>query len=383
MRLLDRYLLRELLAPLGYCLCGFLIFWVASDLFSGLEDLLGRYKLRGLDIVEYYIVRAPEFLAVVLPIALLLALLYTLTNHSRHHEITAIRAAGVSLWRLCAPYFAVGFALSLVLLGLNESLIPNGADQAERILNRRLPPQDVSLKKNQVRNFGFVNSRDNRRWLIGIYDQSTGEMIHPIVDWQLADGSWRKLFAERAMWTNRALTFFDVKEYKELAETNSDLVYILQTNQMISNFSETRREIKSELKMSERLSLRNSRKADIPIIEIVSYLHLHPALRGSDHLTSAQRSDRRWLYTKLHGRLAAPWTCLVVVLIAIPFGAASGRRNIFVGVAGSIFICFAYFILQQVGLAAGIGGYVPPWLAAWMPNLAFGTAGLWMTAKVR
>jgi lipopolysaccharide export system permease protein len=382
MRLLDRYLLRELLAPLGFCLCGFLIFWVASDLFTGLEDLLEKHKLHGLDIVEYYIVRSPEFLAVVLPIALLLAMLYTLTNHSRHHEITAIRAAGVSLWRLCAPYFAVGFALSLVLLGLNESLIPNSADRVDRILNRRLP-QDATLKKNQVRNFGFINSRDNRRWLIGIYDWKTGEMIRPIVDCQLADGSWRKLFADYAIWTNRALTFFNAKEYKELAETNSDLVPILQTNRLVPDFSETPREVRSELKMSERLSLRNSKKADIPIIEILSYLHLHPGLRRPDHLTSAQRSDRYWLYTKLQGRLAAPWTCLVVVLIAIPFGAASGRRNVFVGVAGSIFICFAYFILQTVGLAAGIGGYVAPWLAAWMPNLAFGIAGLWMTAKVR
>ena len=43
-----------------------------------------------------------------LPIALLLALLYALTNHARHNEITAMRAAGVSLWRLCVPYFVIG-----------------------------------------------------------------------------------------------------------------------------------------------------------------------------------------------------------------------------------------------------------------------------------
>jgi lipopolysaccharide export system permease protein len=96
-----------------------------------------------------------------------------------------------------------------------------------------------------------------------------------------------------------------------------------------------------------------------------------------------KRTDRFWLYTKLHGRLAAPWTCLVVVLIALPFGAASGRRNIFVGVASSIFICFTFFVLLQLGLALGTGGYLPAWLAAWFPNLIFGIAGLWLTARVR
>ena len=85
----------------------------------------------------------------------------------------------------------------------------------------------------------------------------------------------------------------------------------------------------------------------------------------------------------MHGRLAAPWTCVVVVLIAIPFGTVSSRRNVFVGVAGSIFICFAYFVLLQLGLALGTGGMLPAALAAWFPNLIFGGAGLWLTARAR
>ena len=55
----------------------------------------------------------------------------------------------------------------------------------------------------------------------------------------------------------------------------------------------------------------------------------------------------------------------MVVLIAMPFGAASGRRNIFVGVVSSILICFVFFVLQQLGLALGTGGRLAPWLAAW------------------
>ena len=84
MRLLDRYLLRELLIPLGYCLIGFLIFWAAFDLFSELNDLQ-EHKMRGGDILQYYAVRTPEFVVTVLPIGLLLSLLYTLTNLARSH----------------------------------------------------------------------------------------------------------------------------------------------------------------------------------------------------------------------------------------------------------------------------------------------------------
>jgi lipopolysaccharide export LptBFGC system permease protein LptF len=122
------------------------------------------------------------------------------------------------------------------------------------------------------------------------------------------------------------------------------------------------------------MTLRAARKADVPIKDLVNYLRLHP---------NPSRSDQFWLYTKLQGRLAAPWTCLVVVLIAIPFGAVGGRRNVYVGVASSIVICFVYFVLLQLGLALGTSGRFPAWLAAWFPNLSFGLAGLWLTARVR
>jgi len=71
------------------------------------------------------------------------------------------------------------------------------------------------------------------------------------------------------------------------------------------------------------------------------------------------------------------------VLIALPFGAASGRRNVFVGVASSVFICFVFFILRELCLALGGGGRVEPWLAAWAPNLIFGLAGLAFTQRTR
>jgi lipopolysaccharide export system permease protein len=56
---------------------------------------------------------------------------------------------------------------------------------------------------------------------------------------------------------------------------------------------------------------------------------------------------------------------------------------VFVGVAASITICFAYFIIMQFSLAFGTGGYLPPWFAAWCPNLLFGITGLVLTSRVR
>ena len=372
MRLLDRYLLRELLVPLGYCLSGFLLLWVSADLVNELGSLQEHHLSLG-DIVAYYGVQAPGFLVLGMPIALLLALLYALTNHARHHEITAIRAAGVSLWRLCLPYLAVGVLSSLAVLALNEFWVPDSDVRADRIKNHRASQSDSQT----LTNFCFNNSRDGRLWQIGVYDPSTGEMIRPVVVQRERDGSTVTLRADRAVRTNGVWTFFGhVQQYREITQGNSLPTRLPEVQSLAKpDISETPEQIKSEIRISgiiSTLALRGVKRADIPIAEIVNYLRLHP-----------HPDQPALLFTKLHGRLAVPWTCVVVVLIAIPFGAASGRRNVFVGVASSILIFFAYYVLQQLCLAIGAGGHAPAWLAGWFPNLAFGLTGLWLTMRVR
>src|SRR5580692_5477810 len=181
MRLLDRYLFRELLTPLAYCLGALLVLGNCFSLFGELSELQER-KLHFLDVLEYCVAITPEFLVMVLPITLLLALLYTLTDLSRSNQLTAMRAAGVSLWRICAPYFAVGCALSVALFVLNEFLAPRSTDWAEHIKSRYVQkPGDIETK-NEFRNFGFTNARGHRAWFIGEYRVNTREMLKPQVN---------------------------------------------------------------------------------------------------------------------------------------------------------------------------------------------------------
>jgi lipopolysaccharide export system permease protein len=373
MRLLDRYLFRELLTPLAYCLGGFLIFWITYDLFTELEELQER-KLHALDVLAYILAMTPEFLVTVLPVALLLALLYTLANHARYNEITAMRAAGVSLGRICVPYFIIGLFASLALFALNEFLAPRGADWANRILTRYVQkPGDGA--RDQFH--GFANVREHRLWHFNSYNVKTAEMLNPQVNWNLPDGASWQLNAARAVWTNGAWVFFDAKEEFSAANANAPPVPVALTNAnalTMPQFDETPAQIKSEIKISNYENRRDFRKADIPLADIRTYLRLHPDLPGD---------KSAWLFTKFYGRLAAPWTCLVVVLIAIPFGATPGRRNLFFGVAGIIALTFTFFVLQAVSLAFGSAGELPAWLAAWLPNMIFAATGLFLMARVR
>ncbi|MEW6305181.1 MAG: LptF/LptG family permease [Verrucomicrobiota bacterium] len=370
MRLHDRYLLRELLIPLGYCLSGFLIFWIAADLFNELPAFQ-EAKLRGWEVAEHYLLRMPELLGTVLPMSLLLAMLYALTAHTRHNELVALRAAGVSIWRLAAPYYVVGILGSIFLFLLADVWMADSADAADAIKKRhqRVAEED----RDWVRNLNFHNDVAGRTWTIGRYNIHTSEVQNLQVEWKLANGSSKLLDAERAEWRDKVWTLYSVWEIQRPA--GAALPEQIQHAVLpVPQLTETPAQIKSEIKISGTTSLKAAKKIRFSLREILDYLKLHSSL---------PRDKEAMLYTQLHGRLAGPWKCLVVVLVAIPFGAASGRRNALVGVAASIFIGFAYFIVSQFGLALGTSGHVPALLAAWLPNVLFGVGGLVLTWRMR
>jgi len=376
MRLHDRYLLREFLAPLIFCLGGLMILVVASDAFTRLGELQDR-KLHGWEVVEYLMLDTPAFLVQVLPFALLVAILAALTQHAKHNEITALRSAGVGLWRLCAPYLACGLVATGALFWLNELIVPQCTEQAQELLHRHVQKSGDQGADSRRQNLSFYNSGARRLWRVVDYQPAPPVLKEVTISWPLTVGYRMQLEADAATYTNGVWVFTGVREYQQ-ATTNASLVPLRQTNRLVlPELTETPRQIASEIKLARMMSAGSSRMPDIPLADLYEYLKLHPNLKDG------KNPDGWRLRTKFHGRLAAPFECLVVVLIAIPFGAPAGRRNLFFGVAGSIFLCFGYYVVQSFSMAFGMNGTLPGWLAAWLPNLLFGTLGVWLTGRVR
>jgi len=366
MRLLDRYLLRELFVPLFYCLLGFQIFWTAFDLFSRLDVYQNANMSTGA-IARYYLLQTPELLTTVLPIALLLALLYTLTNHARHNELVAIRAAGVSMTRLSVPYFAVAVVLGGGLFLVTEFIAPKATAEASRLVKGKGDTNSVWLV-----NLDFRDDSKNQVWHIKRYNPATGEMEQPAVDWEERDARY-ELFASRAEWKQGTWVFYDAQLQIYRPPTN-DLPQLLVTNVLTGRFvGGSPAQLQAEIKVSQMDKIMAAKRLRLSLGEIMEYWKLHPGMK----------TDRAaLLMTQFHGRLAQPFTCLVVVLVALPFGAMGGRRNVYAGVAGSVGICFFYFVLLRWGLALGTAGHIPALLAAWLPNLIFAGVGLAMLRKV-
>jgi len=369
-RLLDRYLLRELLVPLGYCLGGFLIFYVAFDLIFQINRFLEAHLLFW-DIVEYYVVTLPELLVEqVLPVSLLLALLYATTHHSRYNELTAMRAAGVSLWRLAAPYFGAGLVFGVAVFLIGEFWLPSADERANLILERRQPDPG---RRDQAVKLDFYNEATHRDWHMDQFNLRTSEILHLTLRTKMPDNGIHAVQAERALYRDGRWLLSNATTQDWLPGQPAPTPAV--SNAVVSLvLPETPEWIRSEIKFNALRGADAAKGPQLSMREIMDYLRLHPQI-------DADRKAR--LLTQWQKQLAAPFTCLAVVLIALPFGTRTGRHNVFVGVASSIFICFGYFILQRISFALGVGRYLPPMLAAWLPNIVCGGAGLVMLARAR
>lgn len=348
MKILTKYLLRSLLLPLFYCLLGFMLIFIIDDLFDNFSDFL-ESGIRPSEILYYYSLLLPPVIILILPACLLLAMLYSLSQLTRHSEITAMRAGGVSIYRIVLPFITVGIISTLITAFINEKIAPDAAWRAEQFLDYQDADrsEDVFLARNLA-----LKSR-NHVWMIQRLDTRDHSMDNVELVVQRPDGSDAvKMQAERALWLDGRWWFMDlnIQRYKENGDLDGPPELILQ--QEMRDLHETPQTFLAEVKDPQYLSSR----------EMLRYLETKKGI---------SQDARTRLRVDLHARLAAPLTCLIVALIGVPVGAHTGRRGAFAGIMLAMTLFFGFYILQLVSQGLAKQELIPAWLGGWLPVLVF------------
>jgi lipopolysaccharide export system permease protein len=217
MKILTRYLLTGLLFPLLYCLLGLSLVFIVSDLIDNFSDFL-ESGIRFREILYYYSQLLPSVFVEILPVCLLLAMLYSLSRLTRHSEITAMRAGGVSIGRIVLPFLGAGLAATLLTMLVHEKIAPDATWRAEMFVEYQ------KAGRNQERYFqDHLALKYHRRvWNIQRFDLRDGSMQNVEMVEQREDGSDAiKYNAEQARWLDGRWWFINlvVQSYRE----NGDL----------------------------------------------------------------------------------------------------------------------------------------------------------------
>jgi len=362
MKLIDKYIFNQFMVPLIYCLITFSMLFVIVDLFDHLSDFIDA-QTPLLDVFRYYVYVVPSLLIYIAPISLLLGLLYSLWQLSKHNELTALRASGISFYRITVPIMIVGIVLSLVISILQETVAPRATYWAWEFINRQKKGGDISMR--YASNLPYKNEDQRRIWIISKFDLESHAMQGVKVVQQRPDGSdLEAIRAEEAKYFDGKWWLFNVNSQKYDFYNNPIGAPTHEPLRQMAEWNETPENFMHEVTSMEFLSAR----------DLWSFLVARKNL---------SEKTRARILVDMHARLAMPWTCIVVTIFGIPFGVRTARKGALTGVISALLTFFLFYFLMTIGQWLGKNQIVDPAISAWMPNVFFLMAGFFLMLRTR
>ena len=356
--LIDRYLLREHAAFMAIGLGVGAVLFVMIDLLQTMDRYL-RAKPPLAYIVEHFVYRIPAALYDGMPIVVLVATIFLFLTLNRHHELTALKSAGISLYRISAPILVVGFAMAvgaglfqeLVLPALNER-----GDEVDRVKIRGQLPRHL-----QSRQRIWLRNSDTRFYRVELLAPGTNDLYGVTV--LEVDKAFRlssRLDARRAHWTPKGW------------ELESGAFRHVEPDGRVHTvpFTTTALELGDDIDDFTRIQ---------KSIEAMSYRELREYVA---RLEAAGYETKKYL-VELYSKLSFPLVNVIMVLVAIPFAVHSPRSGRLFGVGLAIAILAGYLVVHYVAISFARAELLPPALAAWTANVIFLGIGVSLFARAR
>ena len=356
MRLLDRYLLRNFVQVYFYCIAAFISIWLIFDISDNISTFLDD-RISVWLVVQYYLTQLPQILVILLPVSLMLGLLFCLSRMSRTNEIVSMLTAGISVPRMLVPLFVMGLLTVAVTAALNYSLAPHAEHARKTFFDDVRDDPRAGGTTGQI----FRNRADDRTWFIQRFRPDANQFTTvQVLQQDQHDNIVKNYVATRALYHPEIpaweLQLVKIVSYDEVGNiTKEESAESL----MMPQWSETPFRLASSTMHAEFLSLP----------ELRDYLHFNSDFPHSLLAPFA---------THFEYRIALPWTCMVVVLLAAPLAIGFSRGGVLSSVAIAIGLVFVMNFSTHLFLALGEGDRIPAWAAAWTPNLIFASIGLFL-----
>lgn len=364
MRILTRYILKELGTYIAMSLLIFTFVLFMNQILH-FTDLFINKGIPFRMVFKMMLVISPSFLLVTIPMALLVSTVMTFGRMSADSENVAMRATGISFQRQLVP---VGI-LSLLCYAASNFLVFYALPWSEAQFNElkvKLATSSAATTSIRERVFNndfdglivYVNEKPaNREILKGIliYDSRSNEIPQTIVaeegimvthpeslkiSLRLRNGSIHQITGKKEKYQVIRFTTYEVN---------------LDTRSLLGDAGRLERAGKN-----------------------------HSLYVIKEKLKRYKKTDRRYndLLVELYKKFALPAACLIIGFVGAPLGVQNRRSGKSGGLALSLIIIIVYYILLSMGEGLGDGGYIPPMIAMWIPNLVLAAIGSYLTMKV-
>ncbi len=359
-RILDSYVIREFFGTFLLVLTSFVMLMLVFTFFELIGDIL-RNHIRLTTVGAYLVNLTPSMIYQITPLAVLIAVLVTFGVLNRNSEIIAMKATGISLYRLVVPIVSISAVLAVSLFLFDEFYLPqaNRRQEALRSTIKGRPPQTF-LHPEQKWIFGQARPGEpGRIFYYQFFDPDRTEFANlSVFEFDPATFSLsRRIVAARVFWDSDSQSWIFQDGWKrDFAGANVIEGSYQEFKQ--TTFAEIHEEpgyFKKESWQSQEMNFG----------QLERYIS---DLRQSGF-------DTMRLRVALWHKLAYPLIAIVMAVLAIPFALSMGRRGSLTGIAVAIAVALAYWVIDGLFGAMGNVNYLPATLAAWAPDVLFGLTG--------
>lgn len=359
MRILDKYIIKELLGPFIFGIASFSSVFIGTSTMLRIAQYVTQYGASLSSVVKLFIYSLPSIIVLTFPMSMLLAALLAFGRLSGSSEITAMRSGGISFYRLATPVFIVAFFVSIFAVVFAEMVVPQ-SNEAYNYVVRYEIQKNMALKSQEHIIIKDVKEDMLERLTYARkYEEETNTMyavsIQEFDKGQLA----RVENAEKAIWQDNRWIMYNGIIHDLTTEGN--LERTMHFTQQVMPMDKAPSAISREQKKPEEMTIKE--------------------LKQQIKILGQEAVDSKNYEMELQQRLSIPVASFVFALIGTPLGLQPNRSSSSIGLGISIIIIFVYYTIMTVFTALGQGGALPVVLAAWIPNIIGIIAGALLVRK--
>lgn len=346
MKILDRYIVKELLGPFLSGMVSFLAILVAGFILPKMVELLtGPHPIGLREAGLIFLYRLPSVAVMTFPMSTLLGALQGFGRLSGDSEVIVMHAGGISFWRMMRWVLAMGVVLSLCTFWFNETLVPAGNTRAfaimraadsdsqptsalvvqdwdDTVLRRVVIARSFDIRTSVLHDVAMLEYKDKR--VAAVTNAKAARYLKDKSKWEFENGSIQQIAAKG-----------------RLVRVDFD--------HQILEFTKSPSEVQLTLRKAEELT--------------------YEELRQYVKAMQLQGANVRPYLVSLQQKLSLPMASLVFILIGAPLGLRPHRGGSALGFGLAIMIAFFYYVVAHFLAATGEGGGISPAMAAWLPDI--------------
>lgn len=349
MRLLDRYILMQVISMFIMGVLVFTSIIFASDTFITLIRQIAKYGIPFRLAFMIIILHLPSIFVMAIPMGVLLATVMTLNGLSLNSEITVMRSCGIGINRIAKPIFIFAIIMAFASFLINETIVPVMTRQSTDLAmyafaQKHIPEGKKNFTFKEAKAYGMLK----RLFYVG--DCKDG-VLHNIIVLDASDNDSIHILQSREGKTTKDGWVFQKGVIYTITDSGKTLVTTLFNDKLISFGMDMSREMDKNLANEHNF------------VQLLFYI---------------MKENRPELKIDLYDKLALPLTTVVFVLIGVPLAITPPRVRYNRGFLFSVLIIFAYYLVRAMSISMGETGSLMPIFAAFAPNIILTIIGCWL-----